>query len=145
VTSVMADQRIDEAEHKMLKAFFSEFLPVFDERTINAPTVEIGGSVVGLCAVCPEIVFADSTFCFTGASGRYTRKQLAATVAERGGVVTEGVSAKVHYLVIGADGNPCWSFACYGRKVERAVELRKAGAKLQLIHENDFHDAVQDN
>lgn len=27
---------------------------------------------------------------------------------------------------------------------KKAVELRKAGSKLLIIHENDFHDAVAD-
>ena len=55
-----------------------------------------------------------------------------------------GVSRYLNYLVIGAEGNPCWSYACYGRKVEKAVELRRAGAQILLVHENDFHDAVAD-
>ena len=54
------------------------------------------------------------------------------------------VSAKLDYLIIGADGNPCWAYACYGRKVEKAVDLRKTGSRLLLVHENDFHDAVAD-
>ena len=48
------------------------------------------------------------------------------------------------YLVIGAEGNPCWSYACYGRKVERAVELRKEGLRIMIVHERDFHDALVD-
>lgn len=51
-------------------------------------------------------------------------------------------SKKVDYLVIGAEGNPCWSYACYGRKVERAVELRKEGLRIMIVHERDFHDAL---
>ena len=30
------------------------------------------------------------------------------------------------------------------RKIEKAMELRKAGARIALVHESDFHDAVQD-
>jgi hypothetical protein len=62
-----------------------------------------------------------------------------------GGEFVSSVTAKVKYLVIGAEGNPCWTYACYGRKVEKAVELRKSGVRLLIIHENDFHDAVADN
>lgn len=50
----------------------------------------------------------------------------------------------VNYLIVGAEGNPCWKFSCYGRKVEKAVELRKEGSRLLIIHELDFHDAVAD-
>lgn len=48
------------------------------------------------------------------------------------------------FLVVGADGNPCWAFACYGRKVEMAIDYRKQGCKLLIVHENDFWDAARD-
>ncbi len=31
-------------------------------------------------------------------------------------------------LVIGGGANPCWAYACYGQKVEKAVELRSDAA-----------------
>ena len=144
IVSVMKDQKIDPEEHTLLKAFFSEFTAVMDDRTITSPLISESANIVGLCAVCPEIEFSASTFCFTGASSRYTRKELAATVERLGGVFAENVTKSVKYLVIGAGGNPCWAYACYGRKVEKAVELRKNGVRVLLVHENDFHDAVAD-
>lgn len=144
IIAVLADKKIDEKEHKMLKDFFSEFIAVLDGRTIVSPSISEGATFVGLCAVCPEIEFEGSKFCFTGASTRYTRSQLAEIVNRLGGEVVPSMSAKVSYLIIGADGNPCWAYACYGRKVEKAVELRKSGARLLIVHENDFHDAVAD-
>jgi hypothetical protein len=145
VTKVMSDGRIDEGEHRLIHGFFSEFIALFDSRTIVAPSLTEGTSLVGLCAVCPEISFSQSTFCFTGASSKYTRSEFSAIVSRLGGDVLNGVSAKLNYLVIGADGNPCWAYACYGRKVEKAVELRKQGKRIVIVHENDFHDALADH
>jgi NAD-dependent DNA ligase len=145
VTTVLADQKIDAQEHEMLFRYFSEFVALLDDRAIKSPPVKHEGSVVGLCAVCPEIVFQDSVFCFTGASARYPRAKLKEMVESFGGQVSNSPSKKVDYLIIGADGNPCWAYACYGRKVEKAVELRRAGVKLMIIHESDFHDAVLDS
>jgi hypothetical protein len=48
------------------------------------------------------------------------------------------VSRKTNYLIVGDDGNPCWAFACYGRKVEKAINLRKQGTQIIIVHENDF-------
>lgn len=31
-----------------------------------------------------------------------------------------------------------WAFSCYGRKVEKAVQLRKDGSQVIIVHENDF-------
>jgi NAD-dependent DNA ligase len=145
-TKVLGDGRIDEAEHRLLMDFFTEFLALLDDRTLVRPMLmeEAGKPISALCAVNPSVSFSGMTFCFTGASAKYKRAQFAQVVRELGGEALPGVSAKLDYLVIGAEGNPCWSYACYGRKVEKAVELRKQGVRLVLLHENDFHDAVLD-
>lgn len=144
VSSVLADGKIDATEHAMLMAFFLEFTAILDDRTIRRPVLNDGLQLVGVCAVQPKIVFEQQTFCLTGASSRYSRDEFSAVIRERGGRVVSGISSKVGYLIVGSDGNPCWMYACYGRKVEQAVELRKAGLRLQIVHENDFHDAIED-
>ncbi|MFC0351843.1 BRCT domain-containing protein [Undibacterium danionis] len=144
ITGVLADKVISPDEHRQLKDFFSEFIALLDDRTITSPLIQEGSAFVGLCAVCPEIEFDGKMFCFTGASNRYSRQELFHVVEQFGGLTSNSVSKKISYLVVGADGNPCWTYACYGRKVERAIELRKAGERLLIIHENDFHDAVAD-
>ncbi|MCG9083959.1 BRCT domain-containing protein [Laribacter hongkongensis] len=144
IMSVMKDGKIDDHEHEMLRMFFSEFISVLDDKTITEPKAIINGSITGLCSACPEIIFTNSCFSFTGASSRYTRNELIDLVNTLGGAFSRSVSKKVDYLIIGADGNPCWSYACYGRKVEAAINLRKKGSKILLVHEHDFHDAVAD-
>lgn len=144
IIGVHSGKKIDSVKQKLLKEFFTEFLSILDSRTIVSPKLTVNGNVVGLCAVCPEITFSGSKFCFTGTSYKYTRSQFSQLVSQLGGEVVNSVSAKLDYLIIGADGNPCWAYACYGRKVEKAVELRKAGSHLLLVHENDFHDAAAD-
>jgi tellurite resistance protein len=145
ITTVLADGKIDDAEHQLLQNFFGEFVAVLDNRTIVSPKIAEKTTLVGLCAVCPEIEFSGSKFCFTGASAKYSREEFTSLVKRLGGEVVGSVSSTLNYLVIGADGNPCWAYACYGRKVEKAVELRKQGARILLIHEYDFHDAVADH
>lgn len=142
ITGVLADKKIDEQEHSMLHAFFSEFTALLDSRTITSAPLLEDGSIKGLCAVDPEIVFSDRGFCFTGAASRHSRADLDEIVKQLGGTCHPNPSKKTHYLVVGGEGNPCWAFACYGRKVERAVQLRKQGVRIQIVHELDFHDAV---
>lgn len=144
VSTVLRDGKIDEGEQKLLQAFFSEFLALLDNRTITTPQMFEGASLTGVCTMCPEISFDGKSFCFTGASTRLSRKQFNELVAQLGGQPSEGVTKKTDYLVIGAEGNPAWAYACYGRKVEKAVTLRKEGVRIVLVHENDFHDAVAD-
>jgi SH3-like domain-containing protein len=45
--------------------------------------------------------------------------------------------------LIGDEGNPCWVFSCYGRKVEKAIQYRKSGLPILIIHENDFWNAIR--
>ncbi len=143
VTSVLADGRIDESEHKLLLGFFQEFLNKtpflllekdFDEDLIRH----------GVCAACPEILFAGKLFCFTGRSEKSSRKELAELVRRLGGGAIPRVNKDVNYLVIGGEGNKSWAFSCYGRKVEQAIDLRKRGRTIQIVHEFDFWDAVED-
>ena len=143
--SAMTDRKISDEEQKLLQAHFSELVrDKKDDVTITNPSLLENESLPGICAVCPEISFANACFCFTGASARFKRNELRAVVERLGGRFTNTISKSVDYLIIGADGNPCWAYACYGRKVEEAVKLRKQMCKILLVHENDFHDAIAD-
>jgi hypothetical protein len=143
ITVVLRDGVIDKREHELLQAFFTEFIAYGEHRALELPLDTISKPASGLCAMCPEIVFAERQFCFTGTSRRMTRKELAQMVVGRGGVFCPRVTLELNYLIVGADGNPAWAYACYGRKVEQAMEYRKAGRQIVLVHENDFWDAIQ--
>lgn len=142
VTGILADGTIDEKEQKLLRDFCAEFVALADQRTIVNPPLRVDGRVVGLCAVCPDIEFTDRSFCLTGASSRFTRSELSAKLIARGARVTDAPSGKTDYLVICDGGNPCWTYTCYGRKIERAAELRKSGSRILIVHEHDLLDAL---
>ena len=144
IISAMADGKIDEEEHKALVSFFAQFVEVLDDKTLSDPLILTDSTLKGVCANSPEIIFNGARFCLTGASSRYTRDVFAEKIRSLGGEVVGSVSGRLNYLVIGGDGNPCWSYACYGRKVEKAIELRKTGAELVIVHEFDLHDAIED-
>ena len=144
VTGVLADKIIDEREHSQLLEFFADFGSPLDACGDNGSGSRTGKSVLGLCAVCPEIIFQEKHFCFTGASSRLNRKGFMSLVSSFGGYPINNVTRKLDYLIIGSEGNPCWAYTCYGRKVEQAIGLRKSGSRLILVHENDFHDAISD-
>jgi NAD-dependent DNA ligase len=144
ITGVLADGKIDSAESELLRVFFGEFVTVAEHKAIDSSLVRVPAHSGGVCSACPVIQFAGMKFCFTGESSRSPRAELEATVTRLGGSVVSAPSGKVDFLIVGADGNPCWAFACYGRKIEQAMALRKSGARIVLVHENDFYDAVAD-
>lgn len=143
-TAGLRDGVLDAGERAELLAFFGQFSRVGDHRAVDPVALAASPTLVGVCAVQPEVTFDGKVFCFTGAFRRHARAALERVVSGLGGRSVTAVSERVHYLVVGAGGNPCWAHACYGRKVEAAVHLRRGGARLQLVHENDFLDAVLD-
>lgn len=145
IMSVLEDGKIDQNEHKELSNFFTQFSAIADDKILTGQSIDINNvSLPGVCAVCPEISFRGKTFCFTGKSAKMSREELAEKVILAEGIFTNHLSNYVDYLIIGADGNPAWSYACYGRKVEKAINFRKKGANLLIIHEYDFWDAFED-
>lgn len=144
ISDVLKDGRIDVNEHETLLRFFAEFTPSGDHRSVDIPENWGKSTIQGICAVCPEIEFRANVFCFTGSSTRKTRLEIATLIEAAQGRFSKNVTQTVNYLVIGAAGNPCWAFSCYGRKVEQAVQLRKSGHPIVLVHEFDFWDAAMD-
>lgn len=145
-TSILSDGKIDELERTTLKVFFSEFIDTANSYNINRNEIESLKKIVnisGICAVCPEINF-QNTFCFTGKSSRSMRHEIADKILSIGGIYNNNVIMDTGYLIVGNEGNPCWAFSCYGRKVEKAMQMRKQGYPIMIVHENDFWDAVAD-
>lgn len=146
LTDVLEDGRIDEQERRLLKKYFNEFVTLTDNQLQRKIDEEIKNvSVGGICAIAPEIRFKGKQFCFTGTSTLSSRNEIAEKIQVLGGKYVNSVSSKTNYLIVGDNGNPSWAYACYGRKVEKAVQLRKNGSKILIIHENDFWDEVENN
>ena len=147
IMAVLIDGKISEDERNMLKAFFSNFIDI--ETSYNISEAEIiklkeKYSIEGVCAICQEIDFEENEICFTGESERAKRKEIANLIESCGGIFKNNVTKKTRYLIVGNKGNPCWAFSCYGRKIETAVNLRKAGQELTIVNENDFWDIMED-
>ncbi|SKA82324.1 BRCA1 C Terminus (BRCT) domain-containing protein [Caloramator quimbayensis] len=144
--SILSDGFIDDYERKILKLFLSDFVDTKCSSNLNRNEIEELRekiNISGICSICPEIIINNKLFCFTGTSSKTTRKQISEVIISFGGRYHDKVTKETDYLVIGNNGNPCWAFSCYGRKVEQAVNLRKKGHKILIVHENDFWDALE--
>lgn len=53
----------------------------------------------------------------------------------------ETLSSYYPFDEVGNNGNMCWAYSCYGRKVEKAIELRKKGDNIVIVNEVDFWDS----
>lgn len=145
VSSIVADGIVDDEEKIILKAYINQFADIQNQKIqkqINEETTNV--NISGLCTSDPNVTFKDKTFCITGVLKRGSQAVLKADIEKLGGIPTERVTKKTDYLIIGDNGNPAWAFACYGRKVEQALNMRKEGHTISLIHEFDFADIVDD-
>lgn len=147
LSEILADKKITQDEREQLMGFFGNIIDFSSSYNLAAPDfaeLREKYSISGVCASCPEITFQDKLFCFTGESYRAKRADIGVVIARLGGALRSGVTKKTNYLIVGNAGNPCWAYACYGRKIEEAVALRKEGARVTIVNETDFWDAVDD-
>lgn len=143
--SILSDGIIEEEEKTVLLAYFNQFVNLNNSQVkerIDELTKDV--TISGLCTSEPNVIFDGKTFCVTGILKRGNRDALKERIIELGGIPTDSVSKKTDYLIVGDNGNPAWAFSCYGRKVEKALQIRKEGHTIVLIHEFDFFDIVDD-
>ncbi|HEY8995674.1 MAG TPA: hypothetical protein VIM71_13480 [Lacunisphaera sp.] len=146
VYGVLRDRTVDVNEQKALQVFFAQFVALspnqrdyLDQLQLSAKELCVGG----ICSINPDIKFERNLFSFTGFSAKGPRSVFADAVCRQGGVFHDTVVNGLNYLVVGAEGNPSWAYCCYGRKVEKAVYLRKKGHPVLIVHEVDFWDALR--
>lgn len=145
IHKILEDGKIDLQEEKMLMAFFSEFID--SQNSLNIDRSYLSNlrkemKIEGICSLAPNLEIQQKTFCFTGTSEKATRFEIAKKIATLGGLFSNNLTKEVDYLIIGNNGNPCWAYSCYGRKVEKAMNMRKEGHKILLVNELDFWDAL---
>lgn len=145
ILSILSDNQIEDEERIVLKAYFKQFVKLQDselQKQIEIETSDI--NISGLCTSEPNVDFDGKTFCITGVLKRGNRETLQNQIKKLGGIPTDSVNKKTDYLIVGDNGNPAWAFSCYGRKVEKALSLRKDGHTITMIHEFDFSDIIDD-
>lgn len=143
--NVMKDGKIDAEEEKLMKAFFADFIDMSSSANLNKGDLDIlkkEMNVQGICAFAPNIILNDKCFSFTGTSSKMKRAEIGDLVTSKGGLFNNNVTNETDFLIVGDEGNPCWVFSCYGRKIEKAISLRKKGKQILIVHEVDFWDAI---
>ena len=145
IVSILSDKIIEDEERLILKSFINQFVDIKDETIKNQIEMDTKDvNINGICAIDPDISFENKSFCITGLLSKDSRNNLKNKIIELGGLATDTVTLKTDYLIVGSENNPFWTFSCYGRKVEKALNLRKKGHQIILVHEYDIFDAIED-
>ena len=91
----------------------------------------------------PDVGFRGHTFCLTGKFQYGPRTVCERALVELGGIALPRPTEETSYLVIGEIGSRDWAHSAMGRKIERAIALRDAGATIRVVSEGTWVDAIR--
>ncbi|HCT04864.1 MAG TPA: NAD-dependent DNA ligase [Pseudomonas sp.] len=134
LADMLSDGVLDENESLELLDILHQFAGI----SVGAPQRTAVASSLPLNDPEPELDWLNRVFLFTGVMAYGPRKDCESLVLERGGVIGNSVSKKVHFLVVGSIGNEQWLHSSYGAKIKKAVELRNSGAPIAIISETQW-------
>jgi len=101
-------------------------------------------STLPLCNPAPEIEFEDCHFVLTGKFITGTRAECETEILERGGLTQSNPTHKTRFVVIGNLGSTDWAQSSYGRKIQKAVELRADGRDIAIVSEKHWASQLGD-
>jgi hypothetical protein len=139
-TSIIHDKVITQEEHESLLNFCKALV---DDSPGSSNEDLINSLKTGYYQIDPTITIQEKTFCITGLSKKYKRREIAEKIELYGGFMVDNISAKLDYLIVCDEKNTCWAFTCYGRKIEEAIKHRKQGRQLIIVHEYDLYDTLE--
>lgn len=137
VNRIFSDGHCDEDEREELKAVMQALCGHCN----HAEPAETYSTALPLDTPLPDtVIFPERNFVITGRFAYGTRKKVEEAIARLGGITTSSTpNAKTHFLVIGIFASRDWANTNYGRKIERAKELRdEKGSGISIISEEHW-------
>lgn len=132
------DGQVDDDERAELRDLLSKLVggQISVTLGLDAP------SELPLDSPPPLVCWDDEVYVFTGRFAWGTRAHCHTEVISRGGRVENNVTRRTTFLVLGTFSSPDWKNTSYGRKIERAAELRDSGFALRIVGEDHWVNAL---
>jgi len=134
--TMLADGLLDSDEEGDLLGLLLRFAAPPDSSG-NTP------SALPIDEPAPPVTVEGHSFCFTGVFDFGSRTQCHAAISQRGGIAADGITKKLHYLVIGNIGSEFWKHSNFGNKIAKAVEYRDQGSPLIIISEQHWMEHLK--
>jgi NAD-dependent DNA ligase len=136
IDEMLADGVLDDDEQGELVKLLMDVagIHVGEEKT---------ASTLPLCDPAPDLEFVGRRFVLTGKFASGTRKECEAMVVAVGGSVAKNVTKDTDVVVVGELVSDSWIHESYGRKIEKAVELRDSGGRVSIVSEEHWAGCVQ--
>lgn len=132
VNAMLSDRVLDKEEAAELFETLQQF---------SGGPMELGetlkSSSLPLDEPLPNVLFDNRLYCFTGTFAYGTRAECEAAVQGLGGL-SGSLTKKTNYLVIGIYATDSWAHSSYGRKIERALEMKQDGVPVRIIGEEHW-------
>lgn len=138
---IYADGQVDDTERTELKGVMEAICGFVSERQEQ---IETHSTSLPLDTPQPEpVLFADRQFSITGRFAFGARARVIEAIQNKGGRASDlPPSSQTHYLVIGLFASRDWYYSNYGRKIERAVELRQSGSGIAILGEEHWRKFI---
>jgi len=135
IKDVLADGVISDDERSDILEVLRQ---ISGNRFSETGAVEADGAAVP-ADIDTFISFSGKRFCFTGKFAFGKRKDCSEAVEKLGGICDDDVTKVLDYLVLGVGVSKDWKHETYGRKIERAQQLRESsGTRPAIIREQDW-------
>ena len=139
INAMLSDNKLDREEAADLFETLQQF---------SGGAFELGETLkatrLPLDEPLPPVLFDSRQYCFTGTFAFGTRSECESAVDRLGGLCGS-LTKKTDYLVIGIYATDSWAHSAYGRKIERALELKQNGSPIQIIGEEHWRAHVPDH
>lgn len=134
-----ADGRIDEDERTELQALLAGLVG----GTASLVLGYEAATTLPLDTPPPLICWGpNEVYVFTGRFAYGTRADCEREVTSRQSSCERNVTRMTSFLVVGTFGSQDWAHTSYGRKIQRAVELRDAGFAIRIVGEDHWATAL---
>jgi hypothetical protein len=140
IERIFADGYCDDAEREELKSVMETLCGY----TCDSDPSKTYATSLPLDSPMPvPVILKDRVFNITGRFAFGTRQKVMEAIEQGGGIPSDSSPTRQsHYLVIGLFASRDWAHTNYGRKIERAVELRESGSRLAIISEEHWKKFV---
>lgn len=136
---VLADGSIDDPERIDLQELLGQLIGGTTSLLLGFD----GASVLPLDNPPPRIHWGpEQVYVFTGKFAYGTRGDCESEVRSRGSICEPNVTRRTSCVVIGTFGSEDWAHTSYGRKIQRAVDLRGRGIPLRIVGEDHWVQAL---
>ena len=132
--AAMADGVLDEDEEQQLVTLLMAVIggpAAHDDATTASTDLPLDDPP-------PRILFPNATFLFTGRFAFGTRSCCQNAIAPLGALTHKTLRKDTLFLVVGLDGSRDWLHSTFGRKIQRALELRRMGSPIQIVAESHW-------